>query len=139
MCRQDPCPVYIHAMRRTGRVLTILFSFLALQLSLLSGGPACMAAAVQAGGLSAVMGAGFGMPASAETDDHCAPPHRGSHAPAPIDQHCASMIICAIALDAPSSVTLADAASRGLSGVHGISERTPMSYIVAPELPPPRA
>ncbi len=125
-------------MRRVGRVLSLLISFIALQFSLVSGGPACMAGAAEIAGAPAVMGAMSATTAFAATGDHCARPHRGPRTPTPADQHCASMIVCVFAVDAPTSVTLAAGPSRVLSCVDGISERTPMSDVAAPELPPPR-
>lgn len=125
-------------MRTIVRSLTVVLTFLSLQLSMLGGGAACAsritAATGAAGGVTPM-----GAMAPDGSEHRCNSPQRDSRTPTPTEQHCASMIICAFALDAPMLMTMAVAPSRVATGVHGISQRTPTSYVVAPELPPPRA
>ena len=126
------------SMRSVVRSLTVVLSFLSLQLSLLGSAAACMS---PNDGATGATGGASAMAAMATdgSEHHCNTPERDSHAPAPTQQHCATMIICAFALDAPTSITETVAPSRVATGVLGISQRTPMSHVVAPELPPPRA
>ena len=128
-------------MRHAARSLTVLLGFLAMQLSLLGSAAACLASrgtpTGEPGSDNAAMAS---MPATARDagDQHCNTPVRDSRTPVPNEQHCALMIACATSLDAPTGIALSVAAARVPSRVGGISERTPASFIVAPELPPPR-
>lgn len=129
-------------MRRLLRHLTLTSSFVALQLTLLGGGPGCPMPAPGAAHASAsaehesvrVM-PGMAMAGAAADADGAVPePCDGATAPTA----CATMTPClfaaiapSVAVDAPSS----DESSRVVAAL----VLTPPSETAAPELPPPRA
>lgn len=129
-------------MRRVLRFITGLLSFVALQATLLGSVGGC--AQLSAPGLDAVSGNAMAManmtdPVASAVERHCDTPEQGPHTPAPSDQHCATMLVCAFAMDSPVAVTLSVASSFVSAGVDGPSLRTPPSLGAAPELPPPKA
>ena len=119
-----------------------MLSFVALEATLLGslGGCAQMfAAAPGAVSGSAMAVANMTDPVASAVERHCDTPQQRPHTPAPSDQHCATMLICAFAMDSPVAVTLSVASSPLPSRVEGPSLRTPPSLGSAPELPPPKA
>lgn len=128
-------------MRRPLRLLTALLSFVALQGTLLGSASACAQAAAPA--RVAVPGTAIAMENMTDAtvgavEHHCDTPEQGPREPGPSDQHCATMLVCAFAVDSPVGVTLTVASSTPSARVDGQSLRTPPSLGVAPELPPPK-
>lgn len=128
-------------MQRVLRFLTGLLSFVALQGSLLGSAGLCALTAAPARGGAA----GNAMAMASLTDanagavgHHCDTPVQEPREPGPSDQHCATMLVCAFAVDSPVAVTLTVASSMLSARVDGLSLRTPPSLGVAPELPPPK-
>ena len=133
-------------MSRIVRLLTLVVSFAALQLTLLGGGPGCPmpgAAATVSGrdGLVAparAAMAGMTMAAPAATPD-ATPPH--DHVPcdeSAAPQACQTMAPCLFAVLAPlASTELPTSAPQ--SRLIAALVLTPPSETAAPELPPPRA
>ena len=128
-------------MRRVLRFLTGLLSFVALQGSLLGSAGLCALTAAPARG--AVAGSAMAMATMTDAPGgavghHCDTPAQEPRDPKPSNQHCATMLVCAFAVDSPVAVTLTVASSMLSARVDGLSLRTPPSLGVAPELPPPR-
>ena len=134
--------MYVRAVRTAIRSLTAVLSFLAMQLSLLGSATGCASgfggSAATGGAATMAMTMAMPLPATDSGAHDCSTPPGRSHTPAPGDQHCTSMTMCAFALDTPIGMTLEVATSTVPSRIEGISERTPTSSNAAPELPPPR-
>ena len=120
------------------RSTTLLLTFVALQLTLLGGEAACMKSVRR----QTDAGASSGLSATRASDmamgPDCSAPERESQSPTPDRGSCAQMIVCALTVDAPTAHTVALAASAPTVRVDGLSVRTPPSFVLAPELPPPK-
>jgi hypothetical protein len=130
------------------RLLTLVLSFFALQLTLLAGGPGCPVPGSGVGGDASAAMTGMAMAGMTMTGTAGAKPatHDGeSTAPhsAPCDesaapQACPTMAPCLFAVLLPFAQVDAPTVSASATVVAGLISLPP-SVTAAPELPPPRA
>lgn len=125
-------------MVRILRSTTLLLTFVAMQLTLLGAEAAC----TQSVRRQTDAGASSGLSAAQTSDKamghDCGAPARESQSPTPDRGSCAQMIVCALTVDSPTAHTVVLATSAPTVRVDGLSVRTPPSFVLAPELPPPR-
>ena len=127
-------------MLRALRLLTLVLSFAALQLTLLGGGPGCALPGSPSAAAASMVGMDMGGAPKANAASHgdrertpAAPCEDSSSA-----QACRSMAPCLFALSLPQpSVTASDAPA--VVPILAIRALAPRSVTSAPELPPPRA
>ncbi len=125
-------------MRRGLRSVTVMIGFLAMQLTLLESAAVCLSPHGSAAGAESMTMPGTDAAAADAGESQSDAPAGDSRAPAQSDQHCATMVICALSLGAPTSITLGFVPSPMPPEIAGINVRTPPSSGDAPELPPPR-
>lgn len=130
--------IFLHMVRAL-RSTALLLTFVALQLTLLGGAAACAQVARPQTERLATPGPTVVHRAVMATEHDCDAPQGESQSPSRDRNTCAQMVVCALAVDSPAAHTTTLATRATYLRIDGVSVLTPPSYVMAPELPPPRA